>query len=137
MASVHTVIFSATDVWLMAPDFAGAAAPKDAEAINGWLSIKEFVLAVLVAMLGMVTLWMQHTSLRRSGKADASEFTKSSVLILVIMSAMFTVVAGISDVDVAPIMGLFGTIVGYVIGARTPTNPASKNDVKSDVEQGS
>lgn len=36
--------------------------------------------------------------------------------ILIIISAVFLVVAGYSDKQIAPVMGLLGTIAGYLLG---------------------
>lgn len=90
----------------------------DETAVERVTSDRGLVLAIIVAIFGLITLWLQHDSLRRTHHADAGEFTKSSVLIMVIIGAMLTVTMGLQDDAVAPAMGLFGTIVGYVIGAK-------------------
>lgn len=68
--------------------------------------------------LGALTILTQHISLMRIRAVDPSEYTKATVLILVIVGTLITVVAGFSAEDIAPAMGLFGTIAGYVIGAK-------------------
>jgi hypothetical protein len=49
---------------------------------------------------------------------------KVVVIPMVAMSAVFLVVAGYSDQQMAPAMGLLGTIVGYVLGS--PRQPQGK-----------
>ena len=39
---------------------------------------------------------------------------------LAVVSALFLVVAGYNDAQIAPVMGLLGTIVGYVFGTSRP-----------------
>lgn len=45
--------------------------------------------------------------------------------ILIVISAIFLVVAGYSDKQIAPVMGLLGTIAGYLLGKNT-TDPNDK-----------
>ena len=52
---------------------------------------------------------------------DKTEVTVDGILrvfgtILIIFSALFLVVAGYSQEQMGPIMGLLGTIVGYLLG---------------------
>jgi hypothetical protein len=42
----------------------------------------------------------------------------------IIIAAIFLVVAGYSDRQVAPAMGLLGTIAGYLLGRRDVQHPA-------------
>lgn len=44
--------------------------------------------------------------------------------VLILVSAIFLVVAGYSDTQIAPVMGLLGTIVGYLLGKEI--SPAQK-----------
>jgi len=41
---------------------------------------------------------------------------KAVIIPMVVMSAVFLVVAGYDDQQIAPAMGLLGTVVGYVLG---------------------
>lgn len=45
--------------------------------------------------------------------------------ILIIVIAVFLVVAGYSDTQIAPVMGLLGTIVGYLLGKETKDKPSA------------
>lgn len=92
--------------------------PQDQVAghLAGLMTDKELLLAIVVVLLGVIAIVVQHVSLRKTN-ADASEYTKATVLALVIVGTLITVVAGFSAEDIAPAMGLFGTIAGYVIGA--------------------
>src|SRR4051812_2299934 len=49
---------------------------------------------------------------------DKDIILKAVVIPMTVMSAIFLVVAGYSDSQVAPAMGLLGTIIGYVLGSR-------------------
>lgn len=85
------------------------------------MTFAEFWLALLVVLVGVIALRMQHASLRQSGQTAASDYTKSTILVVVIVAAMLTVVAGFTSKDIAPMMGLLGTVVGYVVGNRGAT----------------
>jgi uncharacterized membrane protein len=46
--------------------------------------------------------------------------------ILIIMLAVFLVVAGYTDTQIAPVMGLLGTIAGYLLGKETKETKETK-----------
>lgn len=45
--------------------------------------------------------------------------------ILIIVIAVFLVVAGCSDTQIAPVMGLVGTIAGYLLGKESKEKPST------------
>ena len=49
------------------------------------------------------------------------------IIVLVVVSAMFLVVSGYSDSQIAPVIGLLGTITGYVLrGSSNPPEPPKR-----------
>jgi uncharacterized membrane protein YfcA len=50
-------------------------------------------------------------------------------ILLIILAAVFLMVAGYSDQQVAPVMGLLGTIAGYLLSRRTEPAPGAEATV--------
>jgi hypothetical protein len=84
-----------------------------------------FVLAIVVFSLA--------TYLIRKGVPSGS-ILKVFGTILIIFSAVFLMVAGYSDTQVAPVIGLLGTIAGYLLGKSTTADMAieAKNSTKEE-----
>lgn len=53
------------------------------------------------------------------------------IIVLVVVSAMFLVVSGYSDSQIAPVIGLLGTITGYVLRGSTNTAEPPKPVIKA------
>lgn len=71
-------------------------------------------LTILVVVFGIVTFLIIWASTR--GTASSDQFLRSSIIILIIVSSLILIVAGYSNEQIAPAFGLFGTIVGYMLG---------------------
>lgn len=71
-------------------------------------------LTILVVFFGIVTFLIVWASTR--GTANSDQFLRSSIIILIIVSSLILIVAGYSNEQIAPAFGLFGTIVGYMLG---------------------
>jgi len=84
-----------------------------------------FVLAIVVFSLA--------TYLIRKGVPSGS-ILKVFGTILIIFAAVFLMVAGYSDTQVAPVIGLLGTIAGYLLGKSTTADMAieAKNTAKEE-----
>ena len=64
-------------------------------------------------------IWLsgdRDLSWARTKKLDKEVILKAVIIPMVVMSAVFLVVAGYDDQQIAPAMGLLGTVVGYVLG---------------------
>ena len=49
-------------------------------------------------------------------EAEFEDVLKVFGTILIVVAAVFLIVAGYSEKQIAPVIGLFGTIVGYILG---------------------
>lgn len=72
------------------------------------------LLSLSVLGLGVFVLCCL-TYLIKSGRRF-DDLLRSFVTILIVVSAVFLVVAGYSEKQIAPVVGLLGTIAGYVLG---------------------
>jgi len=82
---------------------------------TSWWSVTDaMTISSVVLIFGLLVLLM-IALLIRSGK-DTEAILRTFGTILIIVGAIFLVVAGYSTTQVAPVMGLLGTIAGYLLG---------------------
>ncbi len=79
------------------------------------LSSWEFVLSCEVIAFGTVIVLIEFILLRNRN-APAEDILKVFAVTLVIIGTLFAIVAGFDSRQIAPAMGLFGTIAGYILG---------------------
>ena len=101
------------------------AQPIDATGINltqsplqtrDWSSI-EVYLSIGVLLFSIIVMAMQYWYLKQNGQSWASESVIRFIgFPIVISAALFLVVAGYSDQQVAPVFALLGAIAGYLFG---------------------
>lgn len=71
-----------------------------------------------VLCFGLLIIILQFALMWKTG-FNSQNVIKMSTVTLVIISTLFVITAGFSSEQIAPAMGLFGTIVGYVLGRET------------------
>lgn len=81
-----------------------------------------FSLAVLVFGAGLIVLFTRK--LLGQGNAWRAMYLRLVVLTIVVTAGLFVITAGYSEQQIAPMMGLLGTLVGYLLGREAP--PAVK-----------
>jgi hypothetical protein len=54
------------------------------------------------------------------------ELTRMITVLLVIIAGLVLITAGYNDQQIAPMFGLLGTMVGYILGKSSPSGEASK-----------
>jgi len=79
------------------------------------LSGPEVQLTFALLFFGLIILWIQFLMMRKTN-GDSQTMMKMSTITLVIISTLFLITAGFSSEQIAPVTGLLGTIVGYVLG---------------------
>jgi hypothetical protein len=90
--------------------------PEEVVAGDRYLSSKEFTLALLVTLMLLVSLTLQFALLRNISGLRAEDTLRIFGLTLVITGTVFFIVAGFDSQQIAPAIGLFGTIAGYILG---------------------
>lgn len=78
----------------------------------------ELQLTFGVLVFGILILIFQFTLMWKAN-FNSQTMIKMSTVTLVIISTLFVITAGFDSRQIAPAMGLFGTIVGYVLGRET------------------
>jgi hypothetical protein len=76
----------------------------------------EFWLTCLIGLLGLAIIGTLVYGLRRITNARPEDITRPVIVLTVIVGTLILVTAGYSNEQIAPAFGLFGTIVGYMLG---------------------
>ena len=91
-----------------------------------WSVTNAMTISVTVLIFGMFVLLLA-AYLIRIGKSSESVLRIFGTVLIIVIS-VFLVVAGYTSTQIAPVMGLLGTIVGYLLGKETAA--------KSEKDQG-
>ena len=76
----------------------------------------EFWLTCLISFVGLTVIGAVIWSVSRNRHARPEDTTRPIVVVTVIMGTLILVTAGYSNEQIAPAFGLFGTIIGYILG---------------------
>lgn len=87
-------------------------------------SSQEVWLSFGVLVFGMIVVLAQAFIINRR-QEPLSQSLKYLAVTLIIVGALFLVTAGYGNSQIAPIIGLLGTVAGYLLG-RTQSDPAKK-----------
>lgn len=90
----------------------------------------QFILTLVIILFGLIVMVLQVTSLRRIPSLVADDIARNCAITIVVTASVVLVVAGFSSQQIAPAYGLFGTIVGYLLG-RTTTRPSRSEEQAS------
>jgi membrane-associated HD superfamily phosphohydrolase len=90
---------------------------------GGWWSTNSaMTMSASVLLFGAVIMLVLLYHIKTCNITDHE--SRIFIIVLVVISSMFLVVAGYSDSQIAPVMGLLGTITGYVLrGVANPDPP--------------
>lgn len=92
-----------------------------------YLSGPEYRLTILISAICFVTLLMLFFLLKGIPKLRAEDSLRTFGVVLIIMGTLFFVAAGFSAEQIAPAIGLFGTIAGYLLGRIERRSEEQKN----------
>lgn len=94
-----------------------AEVQQSKEDASWWTANSAMTISSAVLIFGAMILGLA-TYLIKEGKSSES-ILRIFGTILIIIAGVFLVVAGYSDRQIAPVMGLLGTIAGYLLGKET------------------
>jgi len=83
---------------------------------HGGRSDWELYLSLGVLVFGLLILGGQMAIMLKVGKGWGPNSIRISGLTLVVISGVFLITAGYSQEQIAPMIGLLGTIAGYLLG---------------------
>ncbi|MBD5803568.1 hypothetical protein AZOA_30090 [Azoarcus sp. Aa7] len=87
-----------------------------------WSNQNAMTMSAVVLIFGIVVLVL-CAGLMRSSRPSSEAILRVFGTVLIITGALFLVVAGYTDQQVAPVMGLLGTLAGYLLGKGSPNEP--------------
>jgi hypothetical protein len=87
----------------------------------------EFWLTCLIGALALVIIWFIVHSVRKLPNTRPDDITRPIVIVSIIFGTLILITAGFSNEQVAPAFGLYGTIIGYLLG-RMGQSPAAPNE---------
>ena len=90
---------------------------SNATGVSWWSATNAMTMSSIVLLFGLLVILLA-TYLIRSGKNTEAVLRIFGTILIVVM-AVFFVVAGYTDTQIAPVMGLLGTIAGYLLGKET------------------
>jgi hypothetical protein len=94
-----------------------------------FLSDFEFWLSAEILLFGLGVVVIEFLLLRKA-RVTAEEALRVYAVTLIIVGTLFAITAGFDSNQIAPAMGLFGTIAGYLLGKRSALSE------RSDKQQG-
>jgi len=80
------------------------------------LSSIELWLAIAIILFGFIVLCMQYNLLRRATNTEPEDILRLFTVTIVIIGTLSLIAIGYSSQQIAPALGLFGTILGYLLG---------------------
>ena len=86
-----------------------------------WSTTNAMTMSSVTLVFGMVVFVLATYLIRHGTPTDS--VLKIFGTTMIIVSAIFLVVAGYDDKQIAPVMGLLGTIAGYLLGKDTRPAP--------------
>lgn len=104
---------------------------KDEEGSGVTATIREEVLSLAILFFGLVVLVVQYLLLK-SPKRNSYEILQLLAINLIVTGTLFLISAGYGAEQIAPGLGLFGTVAGYVLGRRSgDPPPADRSDANA------
>jgi hypothetical protein len=131
------------DHWPVARPAAERAGPADGETLTlpqsadgeqvtrmlagtkRWHEPVEILFSVVVLAFGVGLILLFTNKLLAQGAAWRGMYLRLVVLTIVVTAGLFVITAGYSEQQIAPMMGLLGTLVGYLLGRESPPAPGA------------
>jgi hypothetical protein len=93
----------------------------------------EFWLTCLIILFGLTVLSLYIYAIRNIQDRKPEDVSRALIVITVITGSLILITAGYSNDQIAPAFGLFGTVVGYMLGRMSSapnTQRGSEEDTK-------
>jgi hypothetical protein len=77
---------------------------------------KEFWTTALILLFGLIIIGVEYLLLRNRKNDKVEDFSKFFVITVIIIGTLVLIGSGLDNNQIAPAVGLFGTIAGYLLG---------------------
>ena len=84
-------------------------------------------LTILVAVFGIIGLIFVAMLFRSSVAADTEKIIRLVIVVIVVTASLILIAGGYSTDQTAPAFGLFGSIIGYILGSANRGTPGTGN----------
>jgi hypothetical protein len=84
-------------------------------------------LSYSILIFGLIVLVMMSVLVAKY-TVNINRLLRAFALVLIIVAAIFLIVAGYNEQQIAPAMGLLGTIAGYLLGSRHANGETGETD---------
>lgn len=102
---------------------AGGATTQSTGEPTGWSPQLVCKLSLGVGVFALVSLILVTVLLCKSRSAE--QILRTFGILVIIFAAVFLVVSGYSETQITPVIGLLGTIAGYLLGRRIEPPPTA------------
>jgi DMSO reductase anchor subunit len=93
----------------------------------------EFWLTCLIILFGLAVVALYIYAIRNIQNRKPEDVSRALIVITVITGSLILITAGYSNDQIAPAFGLFGTVIGYMLG-RMSSAPSPSDEKKEDVK---
>lgn len=92
----------------------------------------EFWLTCLIILFGLTVVALYIYAIRNIQNRKPEDVSRALIVITVITGSLILITAGYSNDQIAPAFGLFGTVIGYMLGrmSSTPPSDGKQEDAK-------
>ncbi|MEN3385341.1 MAG: hypothetical protein V7608_5385 [Hyphomicrobiales bacterium] len=97
----------------------------------------EFWLTCVILLFGLIVIGLLTFGMKGIQGRRPEDLSRSLIVVMVITSALVLITAGFSNDQIAPAFGLFGTIVGYMLGRLSSPQAAAGTDHAEHQDSGS
>jgi hypothetical protein len=115
------------------PPLPGALPASAQVGVKRLLTSFEFWLALEILIFGVIVIIAEYL-IMRSQKLNAEEALRLYGVTLIVIGTLFIICAGFGNDQIAPALGLFGTLAGYLLGRRASDKPAEGTRADSEKE---
>lgn len=95
----------------------------------------EIAFSISVLAWGLALICILTWVMMRTGKVWNAVYLRLCVLGIVVTAGLFVVVAGYTEQQIAPMMGLLGTLVGYLLGKGVETRNREPREPRETQEK--
>lgn len=92
-----------------------------------WTPKEALALSYSILVFGLLVLLLMSTLVAKFN-VNINRILRAFALVLIIVAAVFLIVAGYTEDQIAPVMGLLGTIAGYLLGSRHSSGESVETD---------
>jgi len=104
------------------PGSLAAAQSMDQLKLNADFQLK---LTILVTVFGIIGLIFVAVLFRSEIAADTEKIVRLVIVVIVVTASLILIAGGYSTDQTAPAFGLFGSIIGYILGSANRLTPAT------------